>query len=150
MPDEAMSHGDGRNDEGRVLGAFTVNLGKCSITRAELTGAVIGMDKAWEMGIRDLTVQLDSLCAVKILTEDGSLENQHATLVSRYRSLLQRNWKLQLVHIFREGNRLADSLANMGHSMSFGLHSVSTSDATVQYWSNYDRVGGAVIRRIVV
>ncbi|CAN1146334.1 Putative ribonuclease H protein At1g65750, partial [Linum perenne] len=49
-----------RNGEGRVFEAFTVNLGKCSITRAELTGAVIGMERAWEMGVSDLTVQLDS------------------------------------------------------------------------------------------
>ncbi|CAN1194394.1 hypothetical protein LINPERHAP2_LOCUS42555 [Linum perenne] len=44
-----------------------MNLGKCSITRAELMGAVVGIERARDMGIRNLTVQLDSLCAVNIL-----------------------------------------------------------------------------------
>ncbi|CAN1339270.1 Putative beta-glucosidase 41 [Linum perenne] len=109
---QATAGGALRNYEGRVLDAFTVNLGKCSITRAELTGAVIGMERAWALGIRDLTVQLDSLCAVQLLTDMGNLEHQHATIVSRYRSLLHRAWNLKVVHIYREGNCLADSLAS--------------------------------------
>ncbi|CAN1185257.1 Putative ribonuclease H protein At1g65750 [Linum perenne] len=66
-----------RNWEGRTVDAFTFNLGKCSITRAELTGAVTGIERAWDMGVRELTVQLDSLCAIKLLSDPGSTNHQH-------------------------------------------------------------------------
>ncbi|CAN1140837.1 Putative ribonuclease H protein At1g65750, partial [Linum perenne] len=147
---QATAGGALRNYEGRVLDAFTVNLGKCSITRAELTGAVIGMERDWALGIRDLTVQLDSLYVVQLLTDMGKLEHQHATIVSRYRSLLYRAWNLKVVHIYREGNCLADSLASRGLSMGFGTHTISTSDQMVQHWASFDRVGGAFTRQIVV
>ncbi|CAN1193986.1 Putative ribonuclease H protein At1g65750 [Linum perenne] len=37
-----------RNWQGKSVDAFTTNLGKCSITRAELTGIIIGMERAWD------------------------------------------------------------------------------------------------------
>ncbi|CAN1805449.1 Putative ribonuclease H protein At1g65750 [Linum perenne] len=47
----AAAGGVVRDCEGRVLDAFTMNLGKCSITRVELTSAVTGIERAWDMGI---------------------------------------------------------------------------------------------------
>ncbi|CAN1140431.1 hypothetical protein LINPERHAP1_LOCUS16173, partial [Linum perenne] len=49
-----------RNGDGKILHAFTLNLGKCSITRAELTDAVTGLQKAWELGYRRVEIQTDS------------------------------------------------------------------------------------------
>ncbi|CAN1249349.1 Putative ribonuclease H protein At1g65750 [Linum perenne] len=108
------------------------------------------MERAWNLGIRDLTVQLDSLCAVQLLTGTDDLEHQHANTVNRYKNLLERDWRLQVVHIFREGNCLADSLASRGHVMDLGTHNISISDSMVQYWANFDRVGGATPRQIVI
>ncbi|CAN1850054.1 Putative ribonuclease H protein At1g65750 [Linum perenne] len=61
-----------RDCNGRVLDAFAINLGACSITRAELTGAVVGIRRAWDLGIRKLEVQVDSRCAVQLLLNEGS------------------------------------------------------------------------------
>ncbi|CAN0918747.1 Putative ribonuclease H protein At1g65750 [Linum grandiflorum] len=57
-----------RDFAGRILQTYTLNLGKCSITRAELRGAVEDMCIAWDMGIRKLEIQLDSAAAIQILT----------------------------------------------------------------------------------
>ncbi|CAN1167457.1 Putative ribonuclease H protein At1g65750 [Linum perenne] len=44
-----------------------MNLGKCSIARAELRGAVSSLQLAWERGYRKIQLQLDSQCAVQLL-----------------------------------------------------------------------------------
>ncbi|CAI0421512.1 unnamed protein product [Linum tenue] len=41
-----------------------MNLGMCSITRAELRGVMEGLQLAWDMGFRRVRVELDSRCAV--------------------------------------------------------------------------------------
>ncbi|CAI0421511.1 unnamed protein product [Linum tenue] len=53
-----------RDHTGRCLAAFAMNLGMCSITRAELRGVMEGLQLAWDMGFRRVRVELDSRCAV--------------------------------------------------------------------------------------
>ncbi|CAN1162810.1 Putative ribonuclease H protein At1g65750 [Linum perenne] len=54
---EAIAGGVIRDYKGQVLAAFAANLGTCSISRAEITGIVLGLEKASEMGVRDIEVQ---------------------------------------------------------------------------------------------
>ncbi|CAN1164221.1 Putative ribonuclease H protein At1g65750, partial [Linum perenne] len=77
--------------------AFTCNLGRCSITQAELTGAVVGLDRAWQLGFRNVELQLDSTTALSILHGPDPIQHQH---------------------VYREGNRVADFLANLGHNVN--------------------------------
>ncbi|CAN1761873.1 hypothetical protein LINPERHAP1_LOCUS8090, partial [Linum perenne] len=97
-----------------------------------------------------LPVQIDSLSAVQLLTDTDKLEHQHANTVNSYKMLLQRDLRLKVTHIFREGNYLADSLASRGLTMDFGTQNIDTSDSMVQYWAHFDRVGGATPRQIVI
>ncbi|CAN1194204.1 hypothetical protein LINPERHAP2_LOCUS42433 [Linum perenne] len=53
--------------DGRCLAAFSMNLGICSITRAELRGVMTGLQIAWDRGFRRIIVQLDSRVAVQLL-----------------------------------------------------------------------------------
>ncbi|CAN0897274.1 Putative ribonuclease H protein At1g65750 [Linum grandiflorum] len=78
-----------------------MNLGCCSITRAEIRGIVEGLRLAWSLGIQRIRVQSDSAAAIAILSNSASLDHQH---------------------IYREANRAADYLANLGHSFVFGFH----------------------------
>ncbi|CAN1760047.1 Putative ribonuclease H protein At1g65750 [Linum perenne] len=93
----AAAGGCMRNEEGRIIDAFACNLGRCSITRAELTGAVIGLERAWELGERKVEVQMDSSCAIKLLEGKLNLEHQHAGLVLRFKQLTERSWTIRLI-----------------------------------------------------
>ncbi|CAN1264868.1 Putative ribonuclease H protein At1g65750 [Linum perenne] len=115
-----------------------MNMGVCSITRAEIRGIIEGMNLAWNKGIRKLAIQTDSKCAVLLLQKVGNEDHQHAGLVRAYEILLRRNWEVTLDHIFRESNFLADSLAAKGQKAPFGTHIVETSDSVVARWSAYD------------
>ncbi|CAN1121084.1 Putative ribonuclease H protein At1g65750 [Linum perenne] len=65
--ERAAAGGLFRDADGRCLAAFSMNLGICSITRAELRGAMTGLQIAWDRGFRRIIVQLDSRVAVQLL-----------------------------------------------------------------------------------
>ncbi|CAN1150854.1 Putative ribonuclease H protein At1g65750 [Linum perenne] len=94
-----------------------MNLGICSITRAELRGAMTGLQIAWDRGFRRIIVQLDSRVVVQLLLGDGEDSHQHS---------------------YREGNRAADYLAGIGHALPTGVHDVSSFDPCLSHHLLYD------------
>ncbi|CAN1256136.1 Putative ribonuclease H protein At1g65750 [Linum perenne] len=145
----AAAGGALRTANGDVVAAFTMNMGRCSITRAEIRGIVEGMRLAWNKGVRKLAIQTDSKCAVQLLQKIGNNDHQHAALIIAYEELTRREWDVTLHHIYRESNFLADSLAAKGHSLSFGTHSVETSDPAVARWCAYDRLRSSQPRLVL-
>ncbi|CAN1138504.1 Putative ribonuclease H protein At1g65750, partial [Linum perenne] len=138
---QAAAGGLLRDHLGRCLVAFTVNLGNCSITRAELRGAVSGLQLAWDRGYRRVQLQLDSQCAVSLLQSRDHEDHAHAAILYHAYELLRRDWKVRISHVFRESNHVADHLANRGHYVSFGFHVVELSDPNLCYWLRYDQLG---------
>ncbi|CAN1185855.1 Putative ribonuclease H protein At1g65750 [Linum perenne] len=145
---QAATGGALRSSDGRLMDAFSGNLGKCSITRAEITGLVIGLERAWNLAVRDVAVQVDSACAVALLNGSWNLEHQHACILDRFRQLSARPWRVRVYHIYREGNHLVDFLARKGHELPMGVHNVAHTDAQLVYWGRYDIVGGSESRRV--
>ncbi|CAN1732274.1 Putative ribonuclease H protein At1g65750, partial [Linum perenne] len=134
----AAAGGALRTLEGTVLLAFAANLGSCTITRAKLRSVVEGLNLAWNSGYRRVAVQVDSLCAVQLLSNPAESEHQHASIIAQFLQLKQRDWTIELQHIYREANFLADFLANRGHSLPFGTHTISPDDPGIATWSAYD------------
>ncbi|CAN1136237.1 Putative ribonuclease H protein At1g65750, partial [Linum perenne] len=91
--------GDG---DGRMVDVFVANLSKCSITRADIIGVAMGLERAWEKGIRSVEVQTDSTCAINLLSEKGTSSNQHVATVGRSRRMLRRDWNVIFKHVYRE------------------------------------------------
>ncbi|CAN1184265.1 Putative ribonuclease H protein At1g65750 [Linum perenne] len=139
-----------RDELGRCLMAFSYNLGRCSITRAELRGAVHGLSIAWNLGYRRVLVQMDSAEAIAILEAKGEIDHQHAMEVIQYRELLTRDWTVKIKHIYREANKAADSLANRGHSLGLGCHLISGSDRGLGLYLRYDCIGVSENRLILI
>ncbi|CAN0864164.1 Putative ribonuclease H protein At1g65750 [Linum grandiflorum] len=104
-----------------------MNLGCCSITRAEMRGIVEGLKLAWSLGIRRIRVQSDSAAAITILSNGSSLDHQH---------------------IYREANCAADYLANLGHSFMFGFHFINLPDRGLSHWLCYDIIGVSLPRSV--
>ncbi|CAN1191028.1 Putative ribonuclease H protein At1g65750 [Linum perenne] len=101
--------------------------------RAELRGIIEGMNLAWERGIRKLCIQTNSRAAVDI-----NLDHQHAGLARIYAEMIGRDWEVSLEHVYRESNRLADSLAVKGHASPYRVQFVEGSDPVVAPWLDYD------------
>ncbi|CAN1839814.1 Putative ribonuclease H protein At1g65750 [Linum perenne] len=123
-----------RQANGQGIRAYAMNLGVCSITRAEIRGALEGIKQAWNAGYRRVEVQLDSQAAIAILLDkSASVSHQHALEVLEFRDWLGRDWALKLKHVYREANRVADYLASYGHTLPRGSHSISLSDCNLAY-----------------
>ncbi|CAN0898341.1 Putative ribonuclease H protein At1g65750, partial [Linum grandiflorum] len=147
---EAAAGGIIRDDHGSFVKASTMNLGCCSITRAEMRGIVKGLKIAWSLGIRRIRVQSNSAVAIAILSNGSSLDHQHAILVMQFQELCNRPWEVTLNHIYREANCAADYLANLGHSFMFGLHFVNLSDRGQTHWLGYESIGVSLPRSVSI
>ncbi|CAN1189870.1 Putative ribonuclease H protein At1g65750, partial [Linum perenne] len=130
-----------RDCRGNFISSFTINLGTCSIMRAELRGIIEGMNLAWESGIRKLCIQTDSRAAMSILSCANACLNRHTSLVQQFHELESRDWDIQIRHIYREANFAADYLANRGHSFELGSHVCQYPDSSLLYWLRYDLIG---------
>ncbi|CAN1182678.1 Putative ribonuclease H protein At1g65750 [Linum perenne] len=94
-----------------------MNIGYCSITRAELRGAVTGLRTAWDHGYRKVELQVDSMTVVELVKND---------------------WEVNIRHVFKEGNRAADFLADTGFRFPLGVHSFPISDVNLGFHLRYD------------
>ncbi|CAN0873401.1 Putative ribonuclease H protein At1g65750 [Linum grandiflorum] len=130
-----------RTNTGRFVKAFTSNLGSCSITRDEMQAIVNGLQLVWNLDIRRIQVQSDSMTAISILAKDSELRHQHATLVIQLKELCSRQWKVTISHIYREANFAADYLANLGQSLPYGMHFFESPDRGLSHWLYYDLIG---------
>ncbi|CAN1312660.1 Putative ribonuclease H protein At1g65750, partial [Linum perenne] len=130
-----------RDEMGLCSAAYSLNLGICSITRAELRGMLFGLQLAWERGHRRVVAQLDSAVAVALLEAGGDITHHHAAEVYQFRELLKRDWCVQVRHIYREANKAANSLAGRGHSLGLGTHIIPTSDRSLGFYLRYDCIG---------
>ncbi|CAN0863350.1 Putative ribonuclease H protein At1g65750 [Linum grandiflorum] len=150
--DEGLAAAGGviRTNTGRFVKAFTSNLRSCSITRAEMQAIVNGLQLAWNLGIRRIQVQSDSMTAISILAKDSELRHQHATLVIQFKELCSRQWEVTISHIYREANFAADYLANLGHSLPYGMHLFDSSDRGLSHWLHYDLFGISLTRFVRV
>ncbi|CAN1841559.1 Putative ribonuclease H protein At1g65750 [Linum perenne] len=142
------SGGTIRDDCGRVIEAYSINLCSCSITRTEICEVVDGMTIAWELGIRRLAIQVDSRCVIDILIDTSNSSHQHSSLVTLFQRLREREWEVRLYHVYREANYLVDALANHGHGLAPGTRRIDINSDFVQYWEGYD-ARGVLIRRAV-
>ncbi|CAN1136588.1 Putative ribonuclease H protein At1g65750 [Linum perenne] len=109
-----------RDVNGKLIDGFAVNLGSWSITRVELSGVVISSERAWDAGIQNVEVQTDSAFVIKLFSEDVPCNNQHATIVGRFKRIARTDWRISVKHVLREANFLADFLANKGHELMLG------------------------------
>ncbi|CAL1383991.1 unnamed protein product [Linum trigynum] len=137
-----------RDWTGRCIGAFVENLGICTITRAEIKGAIRGLQVAWKEGFRKVLLYLDSTTAINILTAPDQRDHRYFNLVQQFRELVQQNWEVKISHTYRECNKATDYLANKGHLVSIGFHDFRIDDPGLSFWILYDTMGIAQNRLI--
>ncbi|CAN1240203.1 Putative ribonuclease H protein At1g65750 [Linum grandiflorum] len=81
------------------------------------------------------------MAVIAILTKVSELDQQHAALVLQFKELCSPQWEVHLSHIHREANNVADYLANLGHSLSYGLHLFDSPIRGLSHWLHYDLIG---------
>ncbi|KAF7844979.1 putative ribonuclease H protein At1g65750 family [Senna tora] len=119
--------GIARDSDGRFLIGFMRNLGDGSVLNAELWSIFCALEVAWHSGFKKVLVESDSLIAVRLINDSISLVHPCSPILARIHYWISCDWEVQVVHIHREGNRVADSLA--GHAFGGSLDLVILHEA---------------------
>ncbi|CAN1853756.1 Putative ribonuclease H protein At1g65750, partial [Linum perenne] len=86
---QPLSHAAGggviRNSHGAKLASFASNFGRCSIMRAELRAATLGLSLAWDMGFRKVNLQIDSLAAIAAIKGNPESDTRHGHTIQQVR-----------------------------------------------------------------
>ena len=108
---------------------------------AELWGLFQGLTLAWDVGIKRLLVEVDSLGVTQMISKQVVVPNVFHALIIAIRDLLSRNWQISISHIYREANSAADFMANMAHSAPLGLHVYSNPHVGIYSIMSQDLFG---------
>ena len=110
-----------RDHPGKFVAAFNAFLGDCSITMAELWGAYIGLKLAYQLGVRRVTLEMDSTCAIRLITARTDAQHTGFWLVRAIKDLMAKDWEVVPLHTYLEANHCADGLARNAHGNSHGV-----------------------------
>ncbi|CAN0911120.1 hypothetical protein LINGRAPRIM_LOCUS1369 [Linum grandiflorum] len=81
----------------------------------ELLAIRNGLSLARSWGYKRVHLESDSLDAIKLI-EDGDLSSHpFAAVVYDIKKMIGGAWSCKISHTMREGNKLADLMANLGH-----------------------------------
>ncbi|CAN1800851.1 Putative ribonuclease H protein At1g65750 [Linum perenne] len=127
-----------------------MNIGACSITRAEMRGAIEGLHRVWEAGHRNVVLRMDSRTAITLLMDGDISTNQHAMETLQFQELMGRDWNLRIEHTYREGNQAADFLAGIGYGYPHVSHNVDLSDSRLGYFLRLDLLGVGQPRSVLI
>lgn len=102
------------DSSGHWIVGFVRGLGMGSVLNAELWGILLGLQIAWNHGIRKIWIESDSLTSINLIKNGFPSSHLYYNLVQNIMELCSRSWQARVSHTHREGNRVADSLANEG------------------------------------
>ncbi|KAK2394949.1 hypothetical protein QL285_056723 [Trifolium repens] len=103
-----------RGSEGEWIGGFAKSVGTCSAFIAELWGVFEGLMYARRMGFLHIELNIDSMTVVKVIKTGNGRNPLGLALVKNIRRLIDLEWEVHISHAYRESNKCADALANIG------------------------------------
>lgn len=109
--------------DGKKLFEVSKFIGIATNNVAEYTGLIIGLEKALELGIKDVEMRMDSELVVKQM--NGQYRVKHPGLIPlslKARALAGKFINFTIVHVRREENKEADSLANQAMDSGITMH----------------------------
>ncbi|KAE8668994.1 hypothetical protein F3Y22_tig00112264pilonHSYRG00017 [Hibiscus syriacus] len=116
---EATSEGVIRDNAGRSVVGYHRYIGLCPIYQAELWAVLDGPNVAWDLGHRNIILEMDNNVAVRQINSSKRCHGN--ALIRRIRALLDKRWSVQTMYIQREANSVADTLARSGRMDSLDL-----------------------------
>ncbi|BFG31197.1 hypothetical protein CerSpe_174700 [Prunus speciosa] len=111
-----------RDEHGKWISGFSVNLGMGQVLDAECWGLYFGLKLAVAKGLSKLIVELDSAVAVQLIHKADHLDcHPLAPLINSCCDLMKQVGDCVVHHIYREINCVADRLANWSHNLDLGV-----------------------------
>ncbi|OMO86377.1 reverse transcriptase [Corchorus capsularis] len=105
-----------RNEFGEWMYGYARNIVHATSVHAELWGLRDGLKLALDKGISLLEVSIDAKVVITLIEKANANLHPLGNLIIDCRTLMSQFHRLKLSHCYREGNRLADALANLGRN----------------------------------
>ncbi|PNX94270.1 ribonuclease H [Trifolium pratense] len=103
-----------RGSQGEWLGGFARGLGNCSAIVAELWGVAKGLSYARRLGFTAVELNVDSVVLVQAIKTGRFSSSVGLPLVKHIRRMLESDWEIKIEHAYKESNKCAYALANIG------------------------------------
>lgn len=101
------------NGHNEVLAEGGEYLGITTNTQAEYHGVRVGLEKALELGLKEINFKIDSMLVVNQMNGIYKIKNRELWPINeRIRDLVARFNKVKFTHVKRELNQLADGMVN--------------------------------------
>lgn len=111
-----------RDTRSKWIFGFGRNIGVCSIVKAELWGAWVGLMLAWGKGFRNVILEMDDKTAVDMISKQVVMVNDYYGLLASIKELLSREWNVKIKYVYKKSNRCADKLTNFASNLPLGGH----------------------------
>jgi ribonuclease HI len=103
-----------RGNQGEWLGGFAKGVGYCNAFVAELWGVLEGLSLAQRLGFDRVELSIDSKAVVHVISTEKTQGAEGYAIVKKICRLLTMEWNVTIVHEYREANKCAGALANIG------------------------------------
>ena len=101
-----------RDHLGCWVASFSLHLGIVTNNLAELAAVRQGLEIAWQLGFKFIRIEIDSNMVLNWLTNTTmNYPTNMKPLICDCRSLMDRDWVVQVQHIYCEANACVDTLA---------------------------------------
>lgn len=139
-----------RNSDGIFVKGFYCNMGCSNPFWAEMWALLLGVRLAQSLALPEVLFELDSLSIVQTVKRGYSTVPALQPILVEILSLLRLpDWKTSVMHTFREANRCADLLANMGHGTPYNWTLPDTAPPSLCYFLFSDNAGFSSARSVV-
>lgn len=138
-----------RDHKGGFVSALSLNFGICNSFKAEVLALSKGLELAKELQIANLQVQLDNLACVQMLKAGDTGRNECTHILHHCLQLIKHEgWTVHVKHVYREGNKAADWLANLGVSQLLPISVFSSAPRGLNTILDEDLRGVATPRSV--
>ncbi len=101
------------DEKNKIIAEISKSIGHATNNQAEYQAVISGLEKAHQLGAKDLEFYLDSELVVKQLKHEYKVKNRElAPLFLKIHNLTMSFKKINYKYIPREKNKLADKLVN--------------------------------------
>jgi ribonuclease HI len=137
-----------RGNQGEWLGGYAKCVGLCSAFVAELWGVLEGLRCVRRLGFMNVELNIDSVAVVQVLKERRFNSSLGSALIKQIWKLLDMDWNIEIFHTYREANKCADALANLGCSLGYDLVFFDDCPLTIRETFAKDNMGISTPRLI--
>ncbi|PNX95557.1 ribonuclease H [Trifolium pratense] len=138
-----------RGNQGEWLGGFAKGVGQCSAFVAELWGVLEGLLLAKRLGFSTVELSIDSKAVVHVVISGRTQGADGYAIVKKIRRLLKMDWNVKILHEYREANKCADALANIGCNLDHEVIFYEACPMEIGYILLADQLGISTPRLIV-